>query len=131
MSMASRTFTHRFDDLPLIVEGPFEDNGLDGEAEISYFPDGEWTVTEIGIRVGRYKTAAELEDTGITSRRVYKIHLLDKGDPLFNIILHRLENERRRDVERDVADQIAEDREWAADCAADYRLEDRKHWVAA
>lgn len=117
----SSTFTYRFDDLPLIIDGAFEDQGITGEAEISYFADGEWSIKTIGIQVSRFKNAEEMAATGLTSRWVRKTHLLDAGTPLFLLIYHRLEHERRRAVNDAVLDQIAEDRESATDDHADMK----------
>lgn len=129
--MASRTFTYSFQDLPLIVDGPFEDNGVDGEAEVSYSTDGSWSIEAIGVQVARTKTTEELQQTGLTGSRIYQIHWLEKSSPLYTILLDRLEDNNRRGVQRDVEDQIEQDREWARDDAADHRRDERKHWEAA
>ena len=129
--MASRTFTYSFQDLPLIVDGPFEDNGVDGEAEVSYSTDGSWSIEAIGVQVARPKTTEELQQTGLTRSRVYRIHWLEKSSPLYAILLDRLENNNRRGVQRDVEDQIEQDREWAHACIADHSRDLRKHEVAA
>ena len=128
--MHPRTFTYRFQDLPLIIAGPFEDNGVDGEAEVSYSTDGSWSIEAIGVQVARLKTTEELQQTGLTGSRVYQVHRLDTSSPLYAMILHRLENEKRRGVQRDVEDQIEQDREWAHACIADHDRDLRKHEAA-
>lgn len=128
--MQTRTFTYRFQDLPLIIAGPFEDNGVDGEAEVSYSTDGSWSIEAIGVQVARLKTTEELQQTGLTGSRVYQVHRLDTSSPLYAMILHRLENEKRRGVQRDVEDQIEQDREWAHACIADHDRDLRKHEAA-
>lgn len=115
----SRTLTFSFDEVPLIVDGAFEDAGVSGEAEIIYWPCGDWSIDSIAIEVARAKTADELIATGNTSRRVRKMHVLDAGSPLYLILYDRLENgpRERRNIQDEVRDAIATDR---AD-AADYR----------
>lgn len=128
--MQHRSFTYKFSDLPLIVDGPFEDNGVDGEAEITYSSDGSWSIDEIGIQVSRPKTAAELEQTGMSGFRIYQMHWLSNTNPLYALILHRLENECRRSVGNEVSDQIEQDREWAQAGIADHSRDLRKHEAA-
>ncbi len=128
--MQTRTFTYRFQDLPLIVDGLFEDNGVDGEAEVSYSTDGSWLITAIGVQIARPKTTEELQQTGRTGSRVYQTHWLAKSSPLYAILLHRLENDKRRGVQRDIDDQIEQDREWAHACIADHSRDLRKHEAA-
>jgi hypothetical protein len=113
----ANTFTYRFDELPLIIDGGFEDQGVRGEAEISYFPDGEWSIQSIGIEVSRFKNAEEMRATGITSKWVRKIHQLDAGTPLFLLIYHRLEHECREALTDAVHDEIANNSPaaWIAD----------------
>jgi hypothetical protein len=120
-SMASRTFTYRFEELPLIVDGPFEDTGVDGEAEVTYSTDGSWSIDAIGVQVSRPKTTEELQQTGLSGSRVRQIHWLDKAAPLYAMLLSRLEGDKRRSVDWEVADQIEQDREWIADHARDLR----------
>jgi hypothetical protein len=125
MMTNNRTLTHSFDDLPLIVDGAFEDQGVSGEAEISYWPDGEWSIKSISIEVSRYKNAAEMEATGITSRYGRKQHVLDAGSPLYLILYERLEADKRGYVQNAVREQISEDREDAAEYRAELRRDDR------
>lgn len=127
-SKSHDAMTYRFDDLPLIIEGGFEDQGVRGEAEISYFPDGEWAIKAIGIEVSRFKSAEEMRATGITSKWVRKMHWLDAGTPLFLIIYHRLEHECRDAVNEAVLDEIANNS--PAAWIADHRADLRKHEVA-
>jgi hypothetical protein len=119
-----RTLTHSFDDLPLIVDGAFEDQGVSGEAEISYWPDGEWSIKSISIEVSRYKNSAEMEATGITSRYVRKQYVLDAGSPIHLILYERLEADKRGYVQEAVREQIAEDREDAREWNAEIRRDD-------
>lgn len=125
--MQTRTLSYRFQDLPLIIDGPFEDSGVDGEAEVAYSTDGSWSIEAIGVQVARFKTTEELQQSGLTRSRVYQIHWLKKSSPLYAVLLGHLEGEKRRGVAREVEDQIAQDREWAQACIADHSRDLRKH----
>ena len=119
----AKTLTYSFSDLPLIIDGPFEDNGVEGEAEVSYFPDGEWSILSVSIEVSRRKSPDEMEATGITSNRTYKQHVLDAGSPLDLIIRDRIENGKylRRNLEDEVRNAIADDHAALLDNLADYK----------
>lgn len=129
--MQTRSFTYKFQDLPLIIDGPFEDNGVDGEAEVSYSTDGLWSIEAIGVQVARPKTTEELQLTGLTGSRVYQTYWLARSSPLYAMLLSRLEGDKRNGVEREVKDQIVQDREWAHACIADHSRDLRKHGVPA
>jgi hypothetical protein len=123
----AKSLTYRFCDLPLIIDGPFEDNGVEGEAEITYWADGEFSIKSISITTYRSKTPAEMEVTGLTSRRVPKEHLLDAGTPLFLILHDRLENGRytRANIQEEVRCAINDEAADHADFLADQRRDDR------
>jgi hypothetical protein len=121
----NRTLTFSFSEIPLIVDGPFEDNGVDGEAEINYWPDGTWSIASISIEVARAKTEDEKIATGAFSR-IRKQHVLDAGSPLYLILYDRLENGKytRRNIQDEVDSQIAD----AAENYANWRWTDEaKH----
>jgi hypothetical protein len=121
----AKSLTYSFSDLPLIIDGPFEDNGVEGEAEITYWADGEWSIDTISIEVARPKTEAERETTG--PGRVRKQHVLDSGSPLFLILHDRLENGRytRANIQEEVRCAINDEAADHADFLADQRRDDR------
>lgn len=118
--MSSLTF--KFEELPLIIEGAFKDNGVTGQAEISYHRDGEWSIVCIGIETTKF-----LKEPVNGKHWIDRIHWLDAGTPLYLIIYHRLEHEWRDKVQDAVNEALAEDRASLADDYADYRRDELKH----
>jgi hypothetical protein len=108
-------FDFKFSDLPLIVDGPFEDSGTEGRAVISYSRDGDWGIDAIGIDVARYDHSS--------SSRERKSHWLDAGTPLYTIIYDRLEHYKNypASIQEAAREHLEEDRVCAADDYADYR----------
>jgi len=121
---SNRTFTYSFEQLPLIVEGAFEDSGLSGEAEISYWADGSWSINSISVELARFKTADERAATGLTSNWVRKQYPLDACSPIYLILYERLEVDKRGYVQAAVDDQIADDLDDAREWLADHRRDD-------
>jgi hypothetical protein len=130
--MMINTFTFNFDDLPLVIENGFEACEVSGSAEIEYSLDGEWAVESIYFEDGRkrikystddYLAAAATGKFPPTYER--KSVVLDRGTPIHSIIHDRLENEWSDQVQEAVREQLASDREDAADARADYRRDAR------
>lgn len=125
--MAKQTFSFEFDELPLVIEGGFEAGLIAGSAEVSYFRDGEWTITGISLDGHRLLSPTERDALAEIGKPPpffeRKSIALDAGTSLFNSILHRLEHEWRGKVQDAVNDAIEEDREIAADDYADHRRE--------
>lgn len=123
--MAKQVFNYDFDELPLVIEGGFEAGLIAGSAEVSYFRDGEWTVTGINLDGQRELTPSERQELAEAGKPVRfsarKSIALDAGTSLFNSILHRIEHEWRGKVQDAVNEAIEEDRAADADDAADYR----------
>lgn len=124
-----QTFEFSFDELPLVIEGGFEAGLIAGSAEVSYFRDGEWTITGISLDGHRLRSNRELDDHAALGKPVpmfeRKSIALDAGTSLFGTILHRLEHEWRGKVQDAVIEAIAEDREIAADDYADMKRDER------
>ena len=120
-----QTFEFSFDELPMVIEGGFEAGLIAGSAEVSYFRDGEWTITRIYLDGHRLLSPSERDALAEAGKPVSfferKSVALDAGTSLFNSILHRLEHEWRGKVQDAVNDAIEEDRAADADNAADYR----------
>ncbi|MBN8979435.1 MAG: hypothetical protein J0I08_23500 [Rhizobiales bacterium] len=123
--MAKQVFNYEFEELPLVIEGGFEAGLIAGSAEVSYFRDGEWTITGIYLDGLRMLSPSERDDLAEIGKPPpffdRKSIALDAGTSLFNSILHRLEHEWRGKVQDAVNDAIDEDRAADADDAADYR----------
>ena len=123
--MAKQVFNYEFDELPLVIEGGFDAGLIAGSAEVSYFRDGEWTITGIYLDGLRMLSPSERDDLAEIGKPPpffdRKSIALDAGTSLFNSILHRLEHEWRGKVQDAVNDAIEDDRAADADDAADYR----------
>jgi hypothetical protein len=122
-----RTLLFRFEELPLLIEAGFEAGAVDGQAEIAYHGDGEWSVAAIALDGARRltHTPQDLHAAAacgrILPRFAVKAIALDEGEALFLRIHHRLEHEWRAKVMAAVIEQIAADRDAAPDCRADQR----------
>jgi hypothetical protein len=133
MMQMARTFNYEFEELPLVIENGFEAGLITGEAEISYSRDGEWGIE--GISFDGYKRtpadvwAAELRNGRQPANYIRKPVTLDATSPLHGIIYHRLENEWSGKVQEAVQEQIEEDRQCAADNAADMKREQMRETV--
>lgn len=127
-----RTLTHKFSDVPLIVDGPFEDNGVEGEAEITYWPDGQWQIESISVTISRGRTLEEIELQGVHGRRPERQHVLNRASLFDGILRDRLMNHgyNRRNIQDEVRDAIANDCDDAPSVVADQRREERAMgWV--
>jgi hypothetical protein len=119
--MMSNTFSFSFEELPLLIEAGFEAGLVDGEAEITYHRDGEWSVSAIYLNGARERSKAEREamrEPTIFERKPVEV---DAGTFLFNAILHRLEHEWVLRVQDALDEDRFEDRARAADDHADDR----------
>jgi hypothetical protein len=121
----ARTLHFCFEELPLLIEAGFEAGDMTGSAEISYHRDGEWSIRAIALDAGRRRSPAEMLAAARSDRPLSNFERrplrLEEGDPIYLRIYHRLEHEWRGRVETAVIDQLAADRDSAADERADYR----------
>lgn len=111
-----RTFDFPFDDLPLAILSGYECALISGSAEISFHPDGSWSIVSIsldGWRDGPKPVPVAL----------------DAGTPIYLMIYDRLEHEWREGVQSAVYEAIAADREARADDYADYRRDQMREAV--
>ena len=129
--MMVNTFTFNFDDLPLVIENGIEACEVSGSAEIEYSLDGEWAIALIWFD-GRRKIKHSIEDYMAAAAAgkfppayEYKDVALDRGTPIHSIIYDRLENEWSEQVQEAVREQLASDREDAAEQRADMRRDAR------
>jgi hypothetical protein len=74
----SRQLTYDFDELPLIISGNIEAGLVHGSALISYWPAGEWGISEIYL--DGYQVATN-------QREPYP---LERGTSLYETIFNRL-----------------------------------------
>ncbi len=120
-----RTLEFEFDELPLIIDLGFDAAIISGMADISYPPDGEWSVSAIyvdGYRERSLVEKAKMRGDGIVPTSFEKkLVEIERGSWMFDTIARRLENEWRDKVQNAVNEAIGEDRACAADNAADYR----------
>ena len=107
--MTDRTLTFPLEELPLCIVFGAEGALINGEAQITYWPDGSWIVGH--ILVDGYDGGEKVSVA------------LASGDPLDLIISQRLEKEWRSKVDDAVAEEIEKAREAAADDYADMRRE--------
>ncbi|MBR2118460.1 MAG: hypothetical protein IJ935_07280 [Afipia sp.] len=130
--MARQTLRYEFEELPAFIDQGFECGQLDGIAEISYASDGEWFIRDIGL-VGARKNKHTLEQRLAAIQSgvhlpIYdrKLMWLDSGTPIFSMVYDVLDGAWNDKLSEAVAEQIAKDRESAADDHADYIRERRR-----
>jgi len=116
------TFTFTFEDLPLVEES-FQDKLVEaalinGQAEVQYDRAGNWEIDASDISLDTYGGP---RDHNGKQLRPY----VAAPEPIASIILDRLNGSWGRRVYNDVQEQIASDREDAADRQADYRRDQR------
>lgn len=120
-----RTLEFEFEELPLIIDLGFDAAIISGMADISYRPDGEWSVSAVYVDGYRKRSLAEkakMRGAGLVPTSFEKkLVEVERGSWMFNTIASRLENEWRDEVQNAVNEAIGEDRACAADNAADYR----------
>lgn len=104
-----------FEELPLVIAPGIEAALVNGLAEVEYTRDGEWQIKSISVEGHQRITQAE-RDAG-KSPWVY----IPASVALEHVIVGRLDNEWRDKVQSAVGEQIAEDRQCAADDRADMR----------
>ncbi len=127
-SRQASTFSFSIADLPLVVENGYRAAELmDGVAEISYDRNGEWCIESIsfeGVRKNHYSleemysAAAHKRPLDYWSRKQVA---LDATTPIHSIIVHRLENEWKSNVDQAVAEEMEGQHVSAADDRADAR----------
>ena len=125
--------TFEFEELPLLIDLGFEAGPVYGSAEISFSRDGEWGIESIALD-GHKKLYHTLEDrisAALAGKRLPPFEdkpvILEVGSPLHTIIYDRLDSDWRDAVQDRVNEQIAEDRQCAADDYADFKRDERKH----
>jgi len=92
--------TFRFEELPLVDEGGFEAGFVDGEAEISFYPEGEWFIRSISVEALDFKSAVIPKPTRMVE--------IDRNTELYLNIFDNLERGRFRDaIESDVQTALA------------------------
>lgn len=130
--MARQTLRYEFEELPAFIEQGFECGLLDGVAEICYDSGGEWFIRDIGL-VGARKNKYTLEQrlAAIECKTLLpaydrKIMWLDSGSQIFSMVYDVLDGSWNDKLAEAVAEQIAKDRESAADDHADYIRERRR-----
>jgi hypothetical protein len=107
-----QTFSYEFEELPLVIdETGIEAAFINGQAEVEYSRDGEWQITGVSVEGFGERVDGKRQWPQVPAPAVLK-----------QIIADRLNDEWRGKVGSAVSDQIAEDRE----CAAEYRAEQRR-----
>lgn len=106
----NKTFTFEFEELPLVIDNGIEAAFINGQAEIKYNRDGEWQI--IGISVEGFGDRVD-------GKRQWP--QVPAPVALMLIIVDRLNREWSGKVQDAINEQNTEDRECAADDAADYR----------
>lgn len=113
----SRELIFRFEELPLVVDLGVEAGLVNGQAVISYWPDGLWSVTSICLDGHRERSEAERESDRAAGKKLiprfeHKLVPLE-GNPLHTIIWSRLEEEWREHVQDAVRNALQQDHEAA------------------
>ena len=120
------TVTYEFSELPMVIDLGFEAGLVNGSAEISYFADGEWSVSAIYLD-GHKKLRPTLQDylKAHAEGRTLPVFeekpvALDAGSSLHLIILDRLEH-RERDAIQEMVNEARE-----ADASIAHRWDDAR-----
>jgi len=115
------TFKFQFDnEMPLVVIDSNTTAGdVDGHAEIEYTQGGDWGIKAIYIECYRHRSFAD-RNIGIDAWPI-----VEAPEPFNTMIRDRLENGWYARVQNAVNEQIASDREDAAEQRADMRRDER------
>ena len=116
-----RSFTWKFDELPLAIINGIEAGLIDGRIEVEYTHDADWQLVKDSVQVEGYKKLTWAERDAGKKPWVF----VPAPEDMARTIIARLENEWSDKVFSAVQDQIAEDREEAAEYRAEQRREDR------
>ncbi|MGY3527252.1 hypothetical protein [Bradyrhizobium sp. USDA 4452] len=108
--MATTTYT--FEELPLVIAGGVPAGLINGQAEITYSRNGDWTISSV-----------TLEGFGERVNGVRQWPQVSAPAPIVTIVCDRLNNEWHSKVQDAVNEAINEDRECAACDYADMRRE--------
>lgn len=111
----SNIFSFEFEELPLVISNGIEAGLINGCAEIQYNRDCEWHIESISIE-GHQKLTQDERDAG-KRPWVYVAAPFDLSD----LIATRLEGEWSDRVQDAINEQLAIDREDAAEMRADMR----------
>jgi hypothetical protein len=109
------SFTFPLDEIPLVIENGVEAGLVNGKAEIEYSPDGEWIIMEITLDGANH--------TVVNGKRVWP--QVACPPVIAAIIDNRLNKEWYGRVCDAVLEQIASDRDDAAEQQADMRRDAR------
>lgn len=126
-----KSFTYLFEELPLVVTGGRFACDVTGFAEITYDSRGAWSVQRIGFDGICARSATEpaaRSDAPLSGFERVPVWL-DAGDPIELIIYDRLEHEWSARVQRQVDVQICDDRNGAAERAADHTMALRRELI--
>jgi len=108
------TFKFSFDEIPLAIVDGIEAGFINGQAEIEYYRDGEWDVMSVS-----------LEGFGerVDGKRQWPY--VPAPAPIADIVCQRLHKEWFDRVCNAVTEQLASDREDAAEMRAEMRRDAR------
>lgn len=105
--------TYSFYELPLILENGIQAAMVEGEAEINYTRDvWDYTIKSISLNSFSEKD------------RSWKCVALDEGNPLYSILYDRIEHFACDNVQEAIREQLAEDRNEAAEMRYEMRRDD-------
>jgi len=113
----SRTLIFKFEELPLVIDLGAEAGLVNGQAVISYWNDGQWSVSSLALDGHRERSEAERDADRALGKKLiprfeHKLVPLD-GDPLHTLIWTRLNDEWHDRVQDAVREAIAAEREVA------------------
>src|SRR6187399_9588 len=109
------TFNFAFDELPLVIVNGIEAGFINGEAELEYTRNGEWTVVSITL---------DGQSIMVNGKRTWP--QISAPDAIAAVIDNRLNKEWRDKVQEAVREQLAADREDALEQRADMRRDERR-----
>ncbi len=115
----SNIFSFEFEELPLVISNGIPAGLINGCAEIEYYRDGEWDIQSVAIE--GYQSLTDEERKAGKKPWIY----VTAPSEIECLIVERLEVEWYDQIHNAVCEQLASDRDDAAEMRAEMRRDSR------